>query len=630
MNKFQLITNEVKKVINGKDRAVVTTLLALLTGGNILIEDIPGVGKTTMAVAFSKALGLEYGRVQFTPDTLPSDITGFAVYNKDTGKFTFNKGAVFCNLFLADELNRTSSRTQAALLEAMEERQVTVEGNTFKLEKPFSVIATQNPTGASGTQLLPDSQIDRFTVRLSMGYPDSDAECKMLLNRSGKNPLNSVNCIVSKIEFLEMQSEVQNVFVSDDMARYIVSLISATRKASVAFKRCKPESNAFTDRYGKGCCICRGQRLYCAERCAEYFYLHRKPQDNSQRKSLCIKKEQRRNSARNSQKNSKAEDLKMIRNIIIYLCLLTGTFLFSIFYYAWFSWFLFLTVVSIPIISLLLSLPFMIRSVRSDIEIFAKENVFIKDEFYIAISGKKKKPLFCPMLTLNIKSTNLTANLCENIKIRFSGTFTKPLIRQCNSLTQHCGQLDIVCKNGKVYDMLGIFFLPIRIKKRSFVRVLPKQQKPKIIPDNSNFTVTGYKPKPVGNSEIYELREYRHGDSLRNVHWKLSSKSDGLIVKEPNIPIIKNCLIMPFFGDNADENDVVFAKLMYVCRYMIKSIGICFACDRNGNPFEIRCENDILNYFSALYLNTESSFVADTNDFQHYNIFADREEVDLL
>lgn len=122
MNKFQLITNEVKKVINGKDRAVVTTLLALLTGGNILIEDIPGVGKTTMAVAFSKALGLEYGRVQFTPDTLPSDITGFAVYNKDTGKFTFNKGAVFCNLFLADELNRTSSRTQAALLEAMEER----------------------------------------------------------------------------------------------------------------------------------------------------------------------------------------------------------------------------------------------------------------------------------------------------------------------------------------------------------------------------------------------------------------------------------------------------------------------------------------------------------------------------
>ena len=395
MNKFQLITNEVKKVINGKDRAVVTTLLALLTGGNILIEDIPGVGKTTMAVAFSKVLGLEYGRVQFTPDTLPSDITGFAVYNKDTGKFTFNKGAVFCNLFLADELNRTSSRTQAALLEAMEERQVTVEGNTFKLEKPFSVIATQNPTGASGTQLLPDSQIDRFTVRLSMGYPDSDAECKMLLNRSGKNPLDSVNCIVSKNEFLEMQSEVQNVFVSDDMARYIVSLISATRKHPLLSRGASPRATLSLTDMAKAVAFAEGRDYIVPRDVQNIFYLHRKSQDNSQRKSLCIKKEQRRNSARNSQKDSKAEDLKMIRNIIIYLCLLTGTFLFSIFYYAWFSWFLFLTVVSIPIISLLLSLPFMIRSVRSDIEIFAKENVFIKDEFYIAISGKKKKPLFC-------------------------------------------------------------------------------------------------------------------------------------------------------------------------------------------------------------------------------------------
>lgn len=162
------------------------------------------------------------------------------------------------------------------------------------------------------------------------------------------------------------------------------------KKASVAFKRCKPESNAFTYQYGKGCRICRGQRLHCAERCAEYFYLHRKPQDNSQRKSLCIKKEQRRNSARNSQKNSKTEDLKMIRNIIIYLCLLTGTFLFSIFYYAWFSWFLFLTVVSIPIISLLLSLPFMIRSVRSDIEILQKKMFLSRMSFTLQYQARRR------------------------------------------------------------------------------------------------------------------------------------------------------------------------------------------------------------------------------------------------
>lgn len=175
MNEFKSVLNEVRKVINGKDREIIITMLALLANGNILIEDIPGVGKTTMALAFSKALGLKYGRIQFTPDTLPSDITGFSSFNKESGKMHFNKGAIFCNLFLADELNRTSSRTQAALLEAMEERQVTVDGHSYQLENPFSVIATQNPVGASGTQLLPDSQTDRFTVRISMGYPNFEA-----------------------------------------------------------------------------------------------------------------------------------------------------------------------------------------------------------------------------------------------------------------------------------------------------------------------------------------------------------------------------------------------------------------------------------------------------------------------
>ena len=188
LNMSQSVINEVRKVIIGKDEIIIKVLLSILAGGHILIEDIPGVGKTTLAVALSKALSLDYKRLQFTPDVLPTDVTGFTILNKETHKFEYKQGAALTNLFLADELNRTSSRTQAALLEAMEERQVTVEGNTFKLEKPFSVIATQNPTGASGTQLLPDSQIDRFTVRLSMGYPDNDAECKMLLNRSGKKP----------------------------------------------------------------------------------------------------------------------------------------------------------------------------------------------------------------------------------------------------------------------------------------------------------------------------------------------------------------------------------------------------------------------------------------------------------
>lgn len=242
MSEFQNIIAEVKKVINGKDRAIITALLAILADGNILIEDIPGVGKTTMAVAFSKALGLEYKRVQFTPDTLPSDITGFTTYDKDSNTLRFSKGAIFCNLFLADELNRTSSRTQSALLEAMEEKQVTVEGKSYRLKSPFSVIATQNPTGASGTQLLPDSQTDRFMVRISMGYPDSNAECRMLLNRSGRNPMIDIKQIVSKEQLEAMQEQIRNVYLKKDTARYIVDLTQSTRKHPLIARGASPRA----------------------------------------------------------------------------------------------------------------------------------------------------------------------------------------------------------------------------------------------------------------------------------------------------------------------------------------------------------------------------------------------------
>lgn len=242
MEEFNKIVHEVKKAVNGKDNAVVLTLLALLAGGNILIEDIPGVGKTTMAIAFSKALGLSYGRVQFSPDTLPSDITGFAVYNKETGKMRFNKGAVFCNLFLADELNRTSSRTQAALLEAMEERQVTIEGMTYPLEKPFSVIATQNPVGASGTQMLPDSQTDRFMIRLSMGYPQEEAELEMLVNRCTSNPMDDIVPVITRERFLELHQEVNNVFINPKLAKYMVSLVSSTRSSELIKRGASPRA----------------------------------------------------------------------------------------------------------------------------------------------------------------------------------------------------------------------------------------------------------------------------------------------------------------------------------------------------------------------------------------------------
>ena len=177
MNERNLAANvvtEVKKAIVGKDPILVKVLAAILARGHILLEDIPGVGKTTLALAFAKALDLQFSRVQFTPDVMPSDVTGFSIYNKETGKMEYQTGAVMCNLFLADELNRATSRTQSALLEAMEENQVTVDGVTRPVPQPFMVIATQNPAGASGTQKLPDSQLDRFLLRLSMGYPSPD------------------------------------------------------------------------------------------------------------------------------------------------------------------------------------------------------------------------------------------------------------------------------------------------------------------------------------------------------------------------------------------------------------------------------------------------------------------------
>lgn len=222
------IIREVGKVIVGKDSVIIKSLLAILAGGHILMEDIPGVGKTTMAVGFSRALGLNYNRVQFTPDVLPSDITGYSIYDRASGQMNYQPGAVLTNLFLADELNRATSRTQSALLEAMEEGHVTVDGKTYPVPQPFIVIATQNPTGAKGTQMLPDSQMDRFMIRLSIGYPDRKDEIEMI--RRKQNGSVSIAEVADKRAVMLMRRDVSAVYVKDEMISYIIDLISATRK----------------------------------------------------------------------------------------------------------------------------------------------------------------------------------------------------------------------------------------------------------------------------------------------------------------------------------------------------------------------------------------------------------------
>lgn len=224
------IISEVKKAVIGKDEVILKVLLAMISGGHILLEDIPGVGKTTMALAFSKALSLDYKRLQFTPDVLPSDVTGFNIFNKQTGRFEYKEGAAICSLFLADEINRTSSKTQSALLELMEEGSVTVDGVTRPLPKPYIVIATENPIGSVGTQQLPESQLDRFIVRLSMGYPDKNSEISILKARSEGKPAADVRRIVSSEDILRMQDAAKNIYVDDKVYDYMVRLVSATRE----------------------------------------------------------------------------------------------------------------------------------------------------------------------------------------------------------------------------------------------------------------------------------------------------------------------------------------------------------------------------------------------------------------
>lgn len=229
LNQVKSTISEMKKVIIGKDEIIIKVLLSVLAKGHILIEDIPGVGKTTLALALSKAMSLQYQRLQFTPDVLPTDVTGFNIMNKDTGKFDYKPGAAMCNLFLADEINRTSSKTQSALLEVMEEGKVTVDGISREVPQPYIVIATQNPIGSIGTQMLPESQLDRFMIRLTMGYPDIESEIDIIKSKQACNPLLLVNETVSDHDITKMQCIVEKIFIDDKVYKYIANLIFATR-----------------------------------------------------------------------------------------------------------------------------------------------------------------------------------------------------------------------------------------------------------------------------------------------------------------------------------------------------------------------------------------------------------------
>lgn len=231
-NNVELIENivtNIEKVIVGKQKEIYDIMKGMISGGHILIEDVPGVGKTTLIKAIKESLSLTYSRIQFTPDLLPSDITGISIYNAGTGKFTFNKGPIFSNIVLADEINRTSPKTQSALLEVMEEMQVSEGGITYEVEKPFFIMATENPIEYEGTFSLPEAQLDRFMIKVHLGYPSKMDEAYILNLYRQENPLDKLMPVVSKEDIINIQKQVKEIKVNDEINKYIVNIIDATR-----------------------------------------------------------------------------------------------------------------------------------------------------------------------------------------------------------------------------------------------------------------------------------------------------------------------------------------------------------------------------------------------------------------
>jgi len=259
VERAQAITDQIETVIVGKREAVELVVVGLLCNGHVLIEDIPGVGKTMLARALAAALGARYRRIQFTPDLLPADITGTSIFNQKTGEFAFRQGPIFANVLLADEINRATPKTQSSLLEGMEEFQVTVDGATHELERPFFVIATENPIEYRGTYPLPEAQLDRFLMRISLGYPSPEEEVEVLERQVKQHPIHSVHPVVRKEEVLRMQESIRNVHIDPSLKKYMVDIVAATRKHPLLALGASPRASLGLMRTGQTRAALRGR-----------------------------------------------------------------------------------------------------------------------------------------------------------------------------------------------------------------------------------------------------------------------------------------------------------------------------------------------------------------------------------
>jgi MoxR-like ATPase len=257
--KLDALRRNLGSVILGKPEAIDTLVTAIVAGGSVLIEDVPGVGKTTLAKALARSIGGEFHRIQFTPDLLPADILGASIYNPVTGAFTFQPGPIFCNILLTDEINRASPRTQSALLEGMSEAQATIDGTRHALPEPFLVLATQNPVEYHGTYPLPEAQLDRFLLQLDLGYPTAEVEVAILFAQNLAHPLDGIVEVMSKEEVLALQAEARRVHVDESVARYIVGLVAATRQDPALKLGVSPRGSLMLFRASQAAALCAGR-----------------------------------------------------------------------------------------------------------------------------------------------------------------------------------------------------------------------------------------------------------------------------------------------------------------------------------------------------------------------------------
>lgn len=320
----------------------------------------------------------------------------------------------------------------------------------------------------------------------------------------------------------------------------------------------------------------------------------------------------------------------MIKNITIYLCVLLCAFGFNIFYYAWFSWFLLVAVLCLPILSLAVSLPFMINTALNGFVVFAKDTVAPDEDFFIGIAPKKKPAPLCPVFKIKLTTDNAFSGKRDVLKILYGGTFSKAVFTKCNRLTKNCGCVRLCAKYCKVYDFTGIFFIPVKVCAQIKVNVISKPKKPSVLPNYENVAVLGYKPKIGGGfSDFYELREYQNGDSIKSIHWKLSSKYDNLIVREPSQPIYRKLAIRLIFCDDNDKNDDIIARFRYAVRVIVSGgRDCCVMCNRADFTALLYSEYDAKKYLESLYTGVPyKAYSPDKSKLVIYNIFDSGEEV---